>query len=257
VGFSDDNQKRLELYRNNYIDLPFENFLREYRKRNILEKLKKYPHSRFLEVGCGPEPLFQDFSDYDQMTVVEPCITFCERAVKLAKFNSKILIINNIIENSIEILKQKIFDFIVIGGFLHETKDPDTVLQAIGKICSGRTVVYSFVPNANSFHRLLALQMGIIKSIYQKSEHDKLFHRQTVFDADTFSKLFINQGFEIIESGSYFIKPFTHYQMGELLKKGIIDKCCLEGLAKMTELLPEMGTELFNCCKNGAIEGTE
>jgi hypothetical protein len=143
---------------------------------------------------------------------------------------------------------------LISGG--HETKDPDTVLQAIGKICTGRTVVYSFVPNANSFHRLLASQMGIIKSIYQKSEYHILFQRQTVFDADTFSRLFTNQGSEIIESGSYFIKPFTNYQMGELLRKGIIDKCCLEGVAKMTELLPEMGTELFNCCKNGAIEGT-
>lgn len=256
MEFTDYHQQRLELYRNNYIDLPFENILRGYRKRNIFEKLKKYPHSRFLEVGCGPEPLFLDFSDYDQMTVVEPCKAFYERAVKLAESNSKIQIINNIIENSIGILKQEIFDFIVIGGFLHEINDPVAVLQAIGKICSGRTVVYSFVPNANSFHRLLAFQMGIIKSIYQKSEHDKLFQRQTVFDSETFSKLFINQGFEIIESGSYFIKPFTHYQMGELLKKGIIDKCCLEGLSKMTELLPEMGAELFNCCKNGAIEGT-
>ena len=56
------------------------------------------------------------FSDYDQMTVVEPCITFCERAVKLVKYNSIILIINNIIDISIEILDPNIFDFIDIRG---------------------------------------------------------------------------------------------------------------------------------------------
>jgi len=34
-----------------------------------------------------------------------------------------------------------------------------------------------------------------------------------------------------------------------LLKYKIIDDTCLDGLYKMTDLLPDMGAELWNICK--------
>ena len=146
-------------------------------------------------------------------------------------------------------MQKKTFDFIVIGGFLHEIDNPDIVLQSIRRICSRNTVIYSFVPNAESFHRLLALEMGIIQSIYQKSEQDKLFNRQKFYDINEFNKLLKINGFNILQSGSYFIKPFSHAQMNDLLERGIIDKRLIDGLDKMKKFLPNLGAELFNVCK--------
>ena len=54
--------------------------------------------------------------------------------------------------------------------------------------------------------------------------------------------------FKIIESGSYFVKPFTHDQMNKMLSLGIIDKSCLNGLDKMIKFLPGLGAELWNIC---------
>ena len=54
-----------------------------------------------------------------------------------------------------------------------------------------------------------------------------------------------DNGFEIINSGSYFVKPFTHSQMYEMMCKSIIDEKVLDGLYEMTEYMPEMGSEIY------------
>lgn len=243
---SDHGLIEVENYESNYMELPFENIMREYRKRNVIETLNNYTHSRFLEVGCGADPLFLEINDFDQMVVVEPGNLFYEMAKTNSNSNPNIVIVNNLIENIGDELIHGPFDFVVIGGFLHEIKRPDVVLQAVRKLCSKNTVVYSFVPNAKSFHRLLAYEMGIIENVYQKSGHDELFQRQKSYDSDSFNELLADNGFSVVESGSYFIKPFTHDQMNELLLKGIIDKTCLNGLGKMTKYFPEQGAEIYN-----------
>jgi SAM-dependent methyltransferase len=239
---------RSDNYEKDYLNLPFENFLREYRKKNILEILKKYPSFRFLEVGCGPDPLFMQITEFDKMIVVEPGKYFFEMAKERANTNSNIIIINDLIEEAIDKLGEEIFDFIVIGGFLHEVNNPDIILQALKKVCTKNSIIYSWVPNANSFHRILALEMGLIKTVFDYSRHDKLFQRQKVYDLDLFKKLFTRNGFKVIESGTYFIKPFANDQMDKMLKQEIIYKNCLDGLDKMIKHMPDLGAELWICC---------
>jgi len=198
-------------YEHNYMELPFENIMREYRKKNTINIISRYPHAHFLEIGCGADPLFIDIHDFSNMVVIEPGKLFYDLAISKSKLdaNPNIVIINDLIENTTEELSQYNFDFVVIGGFLHEIKNPDVVLQVVKKLCKSNTIVYSFVPNSKSFHRLLAYEMGIIKSLNQKSSHDWLFQRQSSYDINSFNQLLINNGFVIRESGSYFIKPFT------------------------------------------------
>ncbi len=236
-------------YARNYIDLPFEATLRKYRKRNFFEQLKKYPHSRFLEIGCGADPFFKDMDDTELTVAVEPEELFFNKIKSMVKKRSDIVVYNDVIENLPKDLKSNSFNYIVIGGFLHEVKNPHLVLQKVRNLCKTDTVVYSYVPNARSFHRLLANKMGVIDDIHQESGHDKLFGRQIVYDNESFTDLFTRNNFEVIESGSYFLKPFTHKQMVELLDHEIIDDDCLEGLYRMTELFPDAGAELWNICK--------
>lgn len=238
-----------DTYEDNYLKLPFENILRLYRKKNILEQVKKYPHKDFLDVGCGAEPMFEDFNDFDNMTVVEPGKLFYEMAIKKSNSAPNILIINDVIENQISKLHSFNFDFIVLGGFLHEINNPHDVLKSVKKLCGNNTLLYSFVPNVRSFHRLLALEMGIIQDIHQKSGHDKLFERKNSYGIVTFNELLSRNGFKVIDSGSYFIKPFTNDQMSEMLNQKIITKSVLDGLDSMIKYLPEMGAEIWNCCK--------
>lgn len=243
------NQSIPDTYENTYLDLPFENMLRLHRKKRIIEQLTNYSHGRFLEVGSGPDPLFKDFTSFDHMTIVEPGKMFYEMNVKQAGADSKITVINDFIENIDDKLKEESFDFIVLGGFLHEVEKPEIVLKAVREICSESTIVYSFVPNARSFHRLLAYEMGIIDSIYVNSgRHNELLLRKKVYDLHMFDELLTSNGFKVIESGSYFIKPFTHDQMHDLMRQVIIDKAVLDGLDRMIKYLPDLGAEIWNIC---------
>jgi SAM-dependent methyltransferase len=238
---SDDIKK----YQANYAELPFENSLREYRWQNIYQCLEQYPHKKILEIGCGFEPLFKGFDDFEKMLVVERGDDYYKVAKALAGVDKRIEIINGFFENVVDSLVPQTFDFIIIGGFLHEIDNPGAVLQAVKKLCTNTTVVHSFVPNAHSFHRLVAYEMGLIKDVYQKSGHDELFQRVEVYNIDAFKNLFIQNGFTVADCGTYFIKPFAHSQMNEMVNSNIIGKAVLDGLNKMTKYFPEQGAEIY------------
>ncbi len=236
-------------YEDNYLDLPFEDALRKFRFRNLLTKLREYPHKRIIEIGPGSNPLFSYFSGFERMTIIEPGKNFAKIVRTQIGTRSDITLINDTIENISGQLGNDSYDLVIIGGFLHEIDNPDAVLSAVRVLCSDDTVVYTYVPNAQSFHRILAFKMGLIENVFQKSGHDELFKRQSVFDIESFKALMRNQGFKVIDSGSYFIKPFTHDQMKAIIDNHIIDNSCLEGLDKMVEYLPGMGSELWFSCK--------
>ena len=235
----------LKKYETDYAGLPFENILREYRQKNIFNILATCPHKKILEIGSGPLPLFRDFNDFEKMVVVEPGASFYDKAKEFAGTDKRIGLINDFFENAVQELLPETFDFIVIGGFLHEIDNPGEVLQAVKKVCDKNTIVHSFVPNANSFHRLVAFEMGIIKDVYQKSGHDELFNRVEVYNMDSFKKLFTQNGLSVTCSGTYFLKPFTNGQMDKIVTANIIDHAVLEGLNKMTKYFPDHGSEMY------------
>lgn len=235
----------LKKYETDYTELPFENILREYRQQNIFNILADAPHKKILEIGSGPLPLFRDFNDYEKMVVVEPGETFFKHAKDLAGTDKRIELVNDFFENAVHGLMPETFDFIVIGGFLHEINNPGEVLQAVKKVSNKNTIVHSFVPNANSFHRLMAFEMGLIKDVYEKSGHDELFNRFEVYNIDSFKKLFIKNDFSVEASGTYFIKPFTNSQMQAIILGHIIGKAVLNGLNAMIKYLPDYGAEIF------------
>jgi acetyltransferase-like isoleucine patch superfamily enzyme/SAM-dependent methyltransferase len=246
---NEDVDSEKSIYEYNYLNLPFENVLHKFRVKNIIKILERFPHRNFLEIGCGPNPLFTSIKDFDRMVVIEPAKRFFDIAKLLAKSHSNIFIINDLIENIVDILHKETFNFIVLGGFLHEIDNPEIVLESVRKICSKDTIVYSYVPNAKSFHRLLAYNMNLTESIYQKSAHDELFNRCRVYDIESYIKLFSESKFKNLESGSYFIKPFSHDQMNKLIENRIIDESCFDGLDKIIEFMPGLGSELWNISK--------
>ena len=87
--------------------------------------------------------------------------------------------------------------------------------------------------------------MGLIEDLFEKSQKEIDFQRNTRFDKKTLIDMVENEGFEVIRFGTYFLKPFTYEQMETMLREGIIDEQVVQGLEKMTKHLPEMGCEMF------------
>ena len=236
-------------YEENYISLPFEENQIIYRRKKILESIDVYRPKTILEIGCGLDPLFNYYKSFNNFVVVEPSAIFFQSAISQASGCNKISVYQGLLEDKVELLKTYSFDFIVLSSLLHEINSCENILKAVHSICRDDTVVHINVPNARSFHRLLAYEMGIISSVFDKSETQIKMQQSHTFDIETLIKLVQDFGFSVKDSGTFFIKPFTHSQMKSLLDTGILNKNILDGLFNMSKYIPDYGSEIFmNVC---------
>lgn len=240
----------IEKYTENYMERDFEIYQVEYRRRKVLEQIEKYNPKVILEVGCGCEPLFF-YAKNREWVIVEPSDTFCKVARQHIK-DDKVKIVQGFMEEQLDKLNSKSYDMVICSSLLHEVQEPQVMLKGIFSLCSGETIVHINVPNAKSFHRVLARNMNIA-SEYEKSEKNILLQQNIIFDIDKLSNLVKDCGFEILDAGSYFIKPFTHRQMLEMMETQIIDKKVLDGLYNLVEDLPMFGSEIYVNCKKCSL----
>jgi 2-polyprenyl-3-methyl-5-hydroxy-6-metoxy-1,4-benzoquinol methylase len=231
-------------YQADYEDLPFESTQVRFRRRKILEHLERLKPRAVLEVGCGLEPLCVDFTEFGSMTVVEPGRRFYDNAVRLATGRNNVSVRLGTLQQVAPALGGERFDCIVMSSLLHEVPQPAEVLRAAAALCDSSTTLMVNVPNANSFHRILAVNMGLIGSVYELSPTQKRMQGTATFDIDSLSSLLDGAGFEVVETSTFFVKPFTHAQMERLLQQGIMTEAMLEGLYAMSAQLPGMGSEI-------------
>ena len=245
--------RNLSKYAQDYCQQPFDQTHAKFRKLKLIEQIIKHPHENILEIGCGLHPFFEDFTDFNELIIIEPSTFFFNNALVLLKnspeLNSKVTCMNDYFENVIDKIKKYRLDFIILSNLLHEIENVSSFLKVLHKICNEDSVLHIVVPNAKSFHRILAFEMGMIDSIYQLSDRNILLQQNTVFDLESLSALLAKNGFNIIESGSSFIKPFSHQQMQDMLEHKIINEKTLTGFYKMVYYMPELGSEIFVNCK--------
>lgn len=235
-------------YTEKYIQGGFEFIQVEYRRKKVLEIIKKEKPSTLLEIGCGMKPLFLDLPDV-KTTVIDPSVKFCKNAESLNVAGKHIIINDFFDSNFINKYSPVGFDMIICSGLLHEVGNPSELLNAIHKGCKENTIVHINVPNANSLHRLIAKEAGLIEDIHAMSERNTMFQQNVVFDMRSLEDIVCSSGFEIVEEGSYFVKPFTHWQMQEMINRKIIDAKILDGLDGLTKYIPEFGSEIYVNCK--------
>jgi len=231
-------------YLRDYGERSFERHLAKVRLRQVLASIARYPHQSILEIGCGPEPVFP-YVGFRRCTVVEPSEEFVQHARRVARGRGEIVIVQGRLEDVADMLSSGAYDFVIASSVLHEVPDPRRLLQIVRSLCGPATTVHINVPNVYSFHRLLALEMGLVPDLYQPSEREVRFQRHTRFDGAMLRTLVEEQGFRVLSFGTYFVKPFTNRQMEAMLEHGVIDEAVLRGLEQMTKHLPEMGCEMY------------
>jgi len=223
----------------------FEAILSNSRKKQVLESMKRFKHDNILEIGCGLSPLFPDIKNYQNYTIVEPNKNFCEIIYYCYKTDKNVTILNGFLEEVVGGLGHQKFDFIFMSGVLHQVSNPNDFLCVLHNLCGLDTVVHINVPNAHSFHRLLAFEMGYIKEIFERSETNLRLQVKWVFDKDSLYQLVQESGYEVINFGTYMIKPFTNEQMEKMIGSGILNEDIIQGLEGMVKYMPDLGSEMF------------
>ena len=241
----------LKRYEQDYQELPFEKIQARYRQKKVIEFLTRIKPAALLEVGCGLDPLFNGFADFQRMHVVEPGERFYAEAAARATQRSGVTVHRGTLQEVAPDLSGIHFDCIVMSSLLHEVDDSNSLLAAARALCSETTQLHINVPNANSFHRLLAVEMGLISSRYERSATQRLMQQHSTFDLIALEAMVLRAGFAVVERGSYFVKPFTHAQMAAMRASGLLTDALLDGLYAMAARLPEMASEIYVNVKRG------
>lgn len=245
--------RNIDDYEKKYLKSNFERKQEYFRRIKVKECIDTYCKCdnndkiyHILEIGCGVKPLFVDYDKKFMFYETEPAEQLYQNANKMAKECRNAICFKGFFENYVYELKKYTFDMIICSGLLHEVEDPYKMVKSIKSLCQKNTVVHFNVPNAMSFHRLLAKEMGIIKDLYEFSERNIDLQQNSVFDKVKLERLISKADFQIVDSGSYFVKPFTHAQMQKCIEEQIIDEKVLEGLYKIcNSYLYDFGSEIY------------
>ncbi len=237
-------------YTEKYVEEPFEGTMVKIRKKTVIRQCEKYKHKVILEVGCGMSPLFLDYKDFDKLIIVDPSEGFTSNALLFAKkrqLADKVVIIKDFLENVVMKIKEAAehIDFIIVSSLLHEVDEPQLLLKAIRQLSDNDTVIHINVPNARSLHRLIAVSMGMLESIFERSDQQIKMQRKNTYDMLGLKEEVQKAGFIIIDSASYFMKPFSHSQMQKCLDEDIINEKVLEGLENVIEYFPDSGAGIY------------
>ncbi len=240
----DPRDRDLADYGEQYRTLPFEPVQAAYRRRLVLARIRAHDPARVLEVGCAEVPLFLDVPGREHV-VVEPTEAFAVRAAEAAAGRPGVRVVPALLEDVGPADLGGRFDLVVVSGLLHEVPDPGRLLGAARGLCEAGGVVHVSVPNARSLHRLLAVAMGLAASPGEESATQRLLQQRTVYDEAGLEEELRRSGLRVRERGSLLVKPFTHAQMQQLLDAGFLTTELLDGLDRLTEQLPGLGSEIW------------
>jgi len=243
---------RIKEYEEQYMqDYGFEKVMVWARQKYVESLVRKLQPATVMEIGCGFDQLFThvvDVSSIKKWTIVEPADSFSAAAREKLKEDTRVEVSQGFVENVVADANISNVDLCICAGLLHEVEHPNQILKAVQSSLSPKGVLHVSVPNARSFHRMLAVEMGLIASPYQMSERNINLSQYHVFDAGSLRALANEAGLEVSEAGGYFIKPFTHSQMEKVVES--IGSDVLEGLWHMGVQHPELASEIYvNTCR--------
>ncbi len=133
------------------------------------------------------------------------------------------------------------FSNIGMGFMLDLVKEPNVILKKYSNLLEQNGRIFVSVPNASSFHRLLAHKAGLLEDIHDLSEIITDYGNLRLYDYDQWVSLFNKSGLKIVASHGLYFKPFTTQQINQL---NLNDKVS-EALTMMGENYPEISTSCF------------
>ncbi len=195
----------------------FEEVLAEYQFREVLRAYETYgnlSYGNILDVGCNNAFITQRFiGKFKVVEGVDKSKHFIEvarkRCPKTMFYTSKIETFQ----------PRKKYDFIIALGLLEHLSEPIEVLRKLKTMICSDGIIHVQVPNAYSLNRQLGLKMGIIKEIYEL-HHDAINIDHTKeYDLKILESEVKQADLQIMDSGGFFLKPFTNQQMQFFLEE--------------------------------------
>jgi SAM-dependent methyltransferase len=203
-------------------DIGFEVYCSRARQSYNLRELRRFGGRTILDIGGGDDPLvaraIAEGLAFDRWVVVEPSRALAQLCRDRVGGDPRVEVAEIYSEDlSASPLARQPFDVVLVSGVLHYADDPAAMFAAAVALGRSGALVVATAPNAWSFHRLLAVEMGVIDSPHSLEGRNARFRHAQVFDPDSLRDLMIAGGVGDLEFEGYLFKPFTHAQMEAVL----------------------------------------
>lgn len=180
-----------------------EDAMQDYEARWIVDQTKGC--DSILELGYGSGIVATSLLHAGKsVTIVDGSSKFIQKAAGLP---GRIAAVQSMFEEFHPLGR---FDCVIASFILEHVMDPLTLLKRIRK-WSNRLIVV--IGNANSFHRRLAVLMGIQPDIYTLSERDKAVGHFRVYDFEQIVSELSECGWMPSEATGFMFKPLPNAMM--------------------------------------------
>jgi len=136
------------------------------------------------------------------------------------------------------------YDTIVCNHVMEHIEQPVALLKKMRSWLSPSGIAIIGVPNAKSFHRLAAVDMGLLTSEYELNERDHALGHYRVYDQASLREDIEAAGLRICAEGGIFMKFLSNQQTVELLSPEII-----EAYFKLADRFVANSAEIYFGCE--------
>ena len=105
------------------------------------------------------------------------------------------------------------FNDLVMARALEHLDDPVGVLRVMRGWAESGGRVHVVVPNAQSLHRLIGVQMGMLEAPNAFSERDRMYGHRRVYDIDLLRTHLTQAGWRVLQIRGVFLKTLSNAQM--------------------------------------------
>ena len=159
----------------------YEQFLRNEKIKYLLPHINQ--DMKILDIGGGDGSCWDSVENKFTVDLLE---FDAELSSKSTYYRN--IFLSNIEEDNIERKCAK-YDAVCLMGILEHVENPVSLLKAAGKCTS---TIFITVPNAESFHRYLGVELDVINDIHELDSQDIAIGHKRVYDRNMLCKDIIN-----------------------------------------------------------------
>lgn len=215
----------------------FNGYMNKYRVSKILEMCVG---DTVIDIGSADAFMAEALAPFFRRIVaVDGSLELVERARNRLSGIHNVEMIHALAE---EFVTEEKFDLVLLSFILEHVVDPPKVINASASFIAPGGAMFVMVPNALSLHRRIGVALGMMAAVDDFSDEDRRQGHRRVYTEELLRSHLEEGGVDVLDIGSFFIKPLSNPQMEKL------DPNIADAFFTVSRDIPGLGSMLYAKC---------